>query len=232
MMNRNKRTVLCLLTALCVMVTGVNSYAAELQMASVRVGEETPLRDTHTVKFADGAVKKVKTSSEQIKTAAKKAEQERKEAEAKKKAEAERKRKEAEARKRRAAEKKKAPAKKGSSKVSQSSQNTDTRKLMAAIIQCEAGGESYQGQVAVGAVIMNRVRSGKFPNSIKGVIYQSGQFTPASSGKLSRVLSGGKISSSCYRAADAAMAGENPIGNALYFGTGRRGQKLGNHYFR
>lgn len=231
-MNKNKRMVLCLLTALCVMVTGVNSYAAELQMASVRVGEETILRETHTVKFADGAAKNVKNSADQIKSAAEKAEQERKEAEAKKKAEAERKRKEAEARKKKAAAKRKASAKKQNTSVSQSSNNTDTRKLMAAIIQCEAGGESYKGQVAVGAVVMNRVRSNKFPNSIKGVIYQSGQFTPASSGKLSRVLNSGKISSSCYRAADAAMAGENPVGNALYFGTGRRGQKLGNHYFR
>lgn len=217
-MNRNKRTVLCLLTALCVMVTGVNSYAAELQRVSVCVGEENSLSDTHTMKLADGAVKKVEKSTKQIQDAAKKAEQERKEAEAKKKAEEARKKKEAEAKKK-AAQKKKA-------------QSSSTRKLMAAIIQCEAGGESYKGQVAVGAVIMNRVRSSKFPNSIKGVIYQSGQFTPVSSGKLSRVLNSGKISSSCYRAADAAMNGENPVGKALYFGTGCRGQKIGNHYFR
>ena len=50
--------------------------------------------------------------------------------------------------------------------------------LLAALIFCEAGGEPYEGQVAVGAVVMNRVRSGIFPNSITEVIYQSGQFGP------------------------------------------------------
>ena len=54
---------------------------------------------------------------------------------------------------------------------------------------------------------MNRVKSGSFPNSISGVIYQSGQFTPASSGKLARVLSSGNISSSCYQAAAEALSG-------------------------
>ena len=59
---------------------------------------------------------------------------------------------------------------------------------MAAIIYCEAGAEPYQGKVAVGAVIMNRVRSSRFPNTISGVIYQKGQFGPAITGKLGRVL--------------------------------------------
>lgn len=105
------------------------------------------------------------------------------------------------------------------------------KKLLAAIIYCEAGGEPYRGQVAVGAVIMNRVKSSLFPNTIEGVIYQKGQFGPASSGKLKRVLSSGKATSSCYKAAEAALAGENPIGKALYFGNGTTGQKIGSHYF-
>ena len=58
----------------------------------------------------------------------------------------------------------------------------DTRELFARLIQCEAGEEPYEGQVAVGAVVMNRVRSGAYPNTVKGVIYASGQFTPAGSG--------------------------------------------------
>ena len=55
-------------------------------------------------------------------------------------------------------------------------------KLMAAIIFCEAGDQSYTGKVAVGAVIMNRIASGRFPNTLEGVIYQRGQFTPAMTG--------------------------------------------------
>ena len=68
---------------------------------------------------------------------------------------------------------------------------------MAAIIECEAGGESYEGKVGVGAVIMNRIRSGEFPNTLSEVIYQSGQFEPTWTGKLSNVLSRG-ASEACY----------------------------------
>ena len=76
--------------------------------------------------------------------------------------------------------------------------------LLAAIIQCEAGGESHTGKVAVGAVIMNRVRSSQFPNSITEVVYQSGQFSPVASGILSSVLSQG-ARSDCYQAAQEAL---------------------------
>ena len=65
--------------------------------------------------------------------------------------------------------------------------------------------------LAVATVIMNRVESSRFPNSISGVIYQSGQFTPARSGKLARVLSNGKISSSCYQAAAEALGDDGRI---------------------
>lgn len=103
--------------------------------------------------------------------------------------------------------------------------------LLAAIIQCEAGGESNTGKVAVGAVIMNRVRSSQFPNSITEVVYQSGQFSPVASGILSSVLSQG-ARSDCYQAAQEALAGSNPIGNALYFNSGSgRGQQIGNQHF-
>ncbi len=105
--------------------------------------------------------------------------------------------------------------------------------LLAAIIQCEAGGESYQGQLAVGAVVMNRVKSGSFPNSISGVIYQSGQFSPVASGKLSRVLSSGSISGSCYQAASEALSGADNTGGAKYFhaGTSGSGTVIGNQIF-
>ena len=103
--------------------------------------------------------------------------------------------------------------------------------LLAAIIECEAGGESHTGKVAVGAVIMNRVRSGQFPNSITEVVYQSGQFSPVASGRLSSVLARG-ARSDCYQAAQEALNGSNPIGGALYFNSGRgKGQQIGNQHF-
>ena len=66
------------------------------------------------------------------------------------------------------------------------SAGADDLTLLAAIIECEAGGESYECQLAVGAAVINRVKSSSYPNSISGVIYQKGQFGPASSGKLAR----------------------------------------------
>ncbi|MFR2718931.1 MAG: cell wall hydrolase [Ruminococcus sp.] len=103
--------------------------------------------------------------------------------------------------------------------------------LLAAIIQCEAGGESHTGKVAVGAVIMNRVRSGQFPNTITEVVYQSGQFSPVASGILSSVLSQG-ARSDCYQAAQEALNGSNPVGGALYFNSGSgRGIQIGNQHF-
>lgn len=104
--------------------------------------------------------------------------------------------------------------------------------LLAALIYCEAGGEPYEGQVAVGAVVMNRVRSSSFPNTIREVIYQSGQFGPAITGKLDRVLAGGQTTDSCRQAAREAIAGYSPVGSALYFGDGQNfGQKIGGHWF-
>ena len=92
-------------------------------------------------------------------------------------------------------------------------------KLLANIIYCEAGNEPYIGKVAVGAVVMNRVKSSVFPNTITGVIYQKRQFTPASSGKLALALSRDSADEECYRAAEAAMSGVNNIGDCLYFRT-------------
>ena len=104
--------------------------------------------------------------------------------------------------------------------------------LLAALIYCDAGGEPYEGQVAVGAVVMNRVKSPSFPNSISEVIYQSGQFGPAVTGKLSRVMAAGKTTDSCYQAAQEAIAGNSPVGDAVYFGDGQNfGQLIGGHWF-
>jgi len=89
--------------------------------------------------------------------------------------------------------------------------------LMAAIIYCEAGGEPYETQLAVGAVIINRIQSSRFPNSLYAVIYQRGQFTPAMNGKLERVLRQGKATSSCYRAAEEAFSGVDNTNGCLFF---------------
>lgn len=108
------------------------------------------------------------------------------------------------------------------------------RYLLANLIYCEAGGESYEGQVAVGAVVINRLRSPLYPSTVSGVIYQKSQFSPAGSGRLAYALSVNKATDSCYRAADAAMGGASNVGNCVYFRTpipGLSGIQIGNHIF-
>lgn len=108
----------------------------------------------------------------------------------------------------------------------------DETRLLAALIHCEAGGEAYEGQLAVGAVVMNRVRSGAFPNSISEVIFASGQFTPALNGRLEEVYNG-NICDSCFKAAEEALAGNTNVGDAKYFRRAgkREGVVIGNHVF-
>ena len=105
------------------------------------------------------------------------------------------------------------------------------QELLAALIYCEAGNQPYEGQVAVGAVVMNRVRSGSYPNTITEVIYQSGQFGPAMTGWLDSVLASGSYSDTARQAAADAIAGSNPVGDCLYFGNGNWGIQIGDHYF-
>lgn len=111
--------------------------------------------------------------------------------------------------------------------------DVDTTLLLAALIQCEAGGEIYEGQVAVGAVVMNRVRNSAYPNTIHGVIYASGQFTPAMTGKLDQVYAAGNIYESCIRAAQDALSGTSNVGDLTHFrrNNGREGLVIGNHVF-
>ena len=105
------------------------------------------------------------------------------------------------------------------------------QELLAALIYCEAGNQPYEGQVAVGAVVMNRVRSGSYPNTITEVIYQSGQFGPAMTGWLDSVLASGSYSDTARQAAADAIAGSNPVCDCLYFGNGNWGIQIGDHYF-
>ena len=108
------------------------------------------------------------------------------------------------------------------------------RYLLANLIYCEAGNQPYEGQVGVGAVVMNRVMSAVFPDTIVGVIYQSNQFEPVSTGRLALALARDDATSSCYQAADAAMSGQTTVGNCLFFRTpieGLTGQQIGGHIF-
>ena len=93
-----------------------------------------------------------------------------------------------------------------------SSSNTDNVKLLAMAINGEARGESYEGQVAVGAVILNRVRHSSFPNTIAGVIYQPGAFTAVDDGQIYYT-----VQDSCYSAARDALNGWDPSGGAIYY---------------
>lgn len=127
--------------------------------------------------------------------------------------------------------------------------NSDLR-LLSAIISCEAGWECYNGKLAVGIVVMNRVRSSRYPDTVKGVIYQKYQFTPARNGALSRELAEydqGKFNSrsekECIKAAKAALSGTKSItangkkknfSKYLSFSGRLPGYtfKLGNHKFK
>lgn len=104
--------------------------------------------------------------------------------------------------------------------------------LLAAIIQCEAEGEPYEGKIAVGNVVLNRVKSSRFPNTITGVIYQKKQFSPVASGRLAYRLEAG-VNDECIRAATEVLNGKH-ITDALFFRGNNgsiSGTVIGNHVF-
>lgn len=107
-------------------------------------------------------------------------------------------------------------------------------KRMAAIIWCEARGESYEGQVAVGTVVMNRVESSRFPNTIEGVITQKGQFSPYRSGKYALALSLENMQQSCIDAAIDVIVNGVRSGDWLFFRMKNgiiKGDYIGCHVF-
>lgn len=127
--------------------------------------------------------------------------------------------------------------------------NSDLR-LMSSIINCEAGIEPYQGKIAVGIVVMNRIKSKSFPNTLEGVIYQSGQFSPVRNGSLRKRLAqydAGRIRSkqwkNCISAARKVLNGQRTIvyngrtknmSSYHFFSVGLRGARLslGGHKFK
>lgn len=94
-----------------------------------------------------------------------------------------------------------------------STSNSDLQ-LIARAINGEARGEPYEGQVAIGAVILNRVKDSRFPNTIAGVIYQSGAFTAVSDGQINMAID---ENSTVMKAASDAMNGWDPTGGAIYY---------------
>ncbi len=139
-------------------------------------------------------------------------------------------RKKAEEAKKQAEQQKKKPASTtGGGNVTANASDTA---MLAALVECEAGGESYEGQLAVASVVVNRVKSSSFPNTISGVIYQGGQFSPVASGRFAVVLARG-ANSSCTQAATEALSGNTNI-SALFFcraDSGVSGTVIGNHVF-
>lgn len=105
--------------------------------------------------------------------------------------------------------------------------------LLAALLECEAGSTNYEALLAVGSVVVNRMKSRHYPDTVRGVIYQSGQFPPAHNGKVDRVLKRG-VKDLCVQAATDALAGKNNVGNCLSFraaSSGRPGLVIGDNVF-
>lgn len=120
----------------------------------------------------------------------------------------------------------------GSADSSADSASEGDLELLSTIIYCEAGNQSYEGQLAVGSVILNRVASSSFPNSISGVIYESGQFSPVASGRFAHALAAG-LGSRCESAAREVLNGRRNV-DCLYFRVdtgGIDGIVIGDHVF-
>ena len=105
--------------------------------------------------------------------------------------------------------------------------------LFAALIECEAGSTNYDGMLAVASVVVNRMNSSYYPNTLRGVIYQSGQFPPAHNGLVDAKLKRG-VKDSCLQAAKDALAGKNNVGDCLSFraaSSGHAGTIIGDNVF-
>ena len=234
--NKNKRIFLAMYTAMmsAVMLTGFASSTeaqeqsvAEAEVSTEAVEQEETLDDTQSagdvgtdwcvsqevIDVQSGMIENVKIAAAEAKIAYEaKLEEERRAAE-----EAER----------IAREKAEAEAAQAEAAAAQQAE----KELLASLIFCEAGNQPYEGQVAVGAVVMNRINSSSYPDTMEEVIYQSGQFSPAMSGWLDRVRANQGYTEAAMQAAEDALAGSNPIGDCLYFSVGGYGTRIGDHLF-
>ena len=239
--NKNKRMFLAMYTAMmsAVMLTGFASSteaqeqsAVESEVSTEPSDQEETLDDTRfaegtgtdwgvsqeVIDVQSGMIENVKIAAAEAKIAYEaKLEEERRAAE-----EAER-----IAREKAEAEAEAAAAAQAEAEAAQQAE----KELLASLIFCEAGNQPYEGQVAVGAVVMNRIKSSSYPDTMEEVIYQSGQFSPAMSGWLDRVRANQGYTEAALQAAEDALAGSNPIGDCLYFSVGGYGTRIGDHLF-
>ena len=239
--NKNKRMFLAMYTAMmsAVMLTGFASSteaqeqsAVESEVSTEPSDQEETLDDTQSagnagtdwcvskevIDVQSGMIENVKIAAVEAKIAYEaKLEEERRVAE-----EAER-----IAREKAEAEAEAAAAAQAEAEAAQQAE----KELLASLIFCEAGNQPYEGQVAVGAVVMNRINSSSYPDTMEEVIYQSGQFSPAMSGWLDRVRANQGYTEAAMQAAEDALAGSNPIGDCLYFSVGGYGTRIGDHLF-
>lgn len=237
--NKNKRIFLAMYTAMMstVMLTGFASSteaqeqnAVEAEVSTEPSNQEETLDETQSAEGAgtdwgvsqevidvqSGMIENVKIAAVEAKIAYEaKLEEERRAAE------------EAERIAREKAEAEAAAAAQAEAEAAQQAE----KELLASLIFCEAGNQPYEGQVAVGAVVMNRINSSSYPNTMEEVIYQSGQFSPAMSGWLDRVRANQSYTEAAMQAAEDALAGSNPIGDCLYFSVGGYGTRIGDHLF-
>lgn len=105
--------------------------------------------------------------------------------------------------------------------------------IFAALIECEAGSTNYEGMLAVASVVVNRMKHSRYPDTLYGVMYQPGQFPPATDGKVDRILARG-IKDSCLQVANEALAGKNNVGDCLSFraaSSGYDGTIIGSNVF-
>ena len=237
--NKNKRMFLAMYTAMmsAVMLTGFASSTeaqeqsvAEAEVSTEAAEQEETLDDTQSagnagtdwcvskevIDVQSGMIENVKIAAVEAKIAYEaKLEEERRAAE------------EAERIAREKAEAEAAAAAQAEAEAAQQAE----KELLASLIFCEAGNQPYEGQVAVGAVVMNRINSSSYPDTMEEVIYQSGQFSPAMSGWLDRVRANQGYTEAAMQAAEDALAGSNPIGDCLYFSVGGYGTRIGDHLF-
>ena len=235
--NKNKRIFLAMYTAMMstVMLTGFASSteaqeqsAVEAEVSTEPSDQEETLDETQSAEGAgtdwgvsqevidvqSGMIENVKIAAVEAKIAYEaKLEEERRAAE-----EAER------------IAREKAEAEAAAQAEAEAAQQAE-KELLASLIFCEAGNQPYEGQVAVGAVVMNRINSSSYPDTMEEVIYQSGQFSPAMSGWLDRVRANQSYTEAAMQAAEDALAGSNPIGDCLYFSVGGYGTRIGDHLF-
>lgn len=236
--NKNKRMFLAMYTAMmsAVMLTGFASSteaqeqsAVESEVSTEPSDQEETLDDTQSdgdvgtdwcvskevIDVQSGMIENVKIAAVEAKIAYEaKLEEERRAAE-----EAER------------IAREKAEAEAAAAQAEAEAAQQAEKELLASLIFCEAGNQPYEGQVAVGAVVMNRINSSSYPDTMEEVIYQSGQFSPAMSGWLDCVRANQGYTEAAMQAAEDALAGSNPIGDCLYFSVGGYGTRIGDHLF-